>query len=143
MTTEEPSNIVGINPEVSAEIEIQLQKRTENKFPCCGVHKAILVDSELRSVHCSKCGFVLDPFEYLAQWAKEGDHRMAALKTLDIKIRIANAELDDRGRQINNMRATLKRGGSPQSSENRRHYEHQRWNPHLISVIHPDNPKTK
>ena len=64
-----------------------------DKF-CESNHRAIYVDEHEREVTCQKCGKVIDAFDYLLGWAKEGKCRMQRIKSLDDEIRMTNTELE-------------------------------------------------
>lgn len=123
----EPSNIIGINPDCEKEIEIRLNVRREGR-QCYGQHKNVVVDVKLRTVTCRDCERVIDPFEYLLKWAQEGDRRMTALKRLDIQTRLTREELARLTNRLDNVRATLKRNGSPQPDRERMDFKSQLLN---------------
>jgi hypothetical protein len=123
-----PANIVFINPEAEAE-ELEIRKaKHANQYPCCGTHKKVLVDHITRTVTCRACGFTIDPFDYLLQWAKEGDQRMKAMKSAEIQRSIFSRECEDLKRQCDNLRARLKRCGFPQPEVERLKYRSERDN---------------
>lgn len=128
MEPTEPDNVIALNKASVAHLEI-LKKARAEKFTCYGIHKRVVVDSETRTVECATCGRIVDAFDYLEQWATEGDRRMEELKAIRVQIKIANTELRDLGRKLNNMRGALKRGGQPQTKEERAVYSVARWNP--------------
>ncbi len=100
-----------------------------------------MVDEQLRTVTCDDCGFVVDAFDYILEWAAEGERRMDGLRRIEIQRRIAQAEHDDLTRKIKNMRAVLKRAGQPQPGVERKHFDMMRWNPHLVEGLDSENPK--
>lgn len=122
--TTEPTNIVSLGGD---EIEITLKEQPA-KYKCSGVHKEIIVDEISRTVRCEKCGFAVDPFDYLLSWASAADHRMKGLKAAGIKTRIQIAEFEDLKRKCDNMRVQLKRGGQPQLEIERQHWNNERLN---------------
>ncbi len=134
MITEEDINkedslkIVPISPEAKEELEIKKNK-SSNDRACPSRHRSIEVDEKTRTIQCSDCGFTVDPFDYILSWAQEGERRMEGLKGVEIQRRINQLEHDDLKRKIKNMRATLKRGGSPQSEKEKHEYNIMRWNP--------------
>lgn len=117
-----PNNIVGINPDANRELEI-LKVERARQWPCPGRHKKILVDSVDRKLTCRSCGFVVDPFDYIEEWAKDGERRMTALKTIALKTKITAAELEKLTRQIESIRGKLKRDGFPQPEVERRAFK--------------------
>lgn len=123
----EPSNIIAINGVVAEQLEIE-RKAQDANYPCAGIHKNVLVDSEQRTLTCKDCGFVVDPFAYVESWAKEGDRRMTGLKNIEVRRKIAQSEHDDLMRKIKNLRQRLKRAGEPQTPKERYEYDSQRWN---------------
>ncbi len=125
-------NIIPIDPSMDNVVCIRGEEQDAELFPCFGVHKQVIVDSVKRTVTCEHCKFTVDPFTYLAEWAKEGDRRMNGLKTIEIQRRIAQSEHDDLMRKIKNLRQRLKRAGEPQLPVERLHFNMQRWNPSSI-----------
>lgn len=115
----EPSNVVAINEDAAKQLEILRKEHShqEEYRHCIGLHKRIMVDDIKRTVTCEECGRVVDAFDYLFQWAKEGSRRMTGLKSLDVQIRVKNAEVRDLERKISNLRATLKRLGGKEMDE--------------------------
>ncbi len=83
-------------------------------------HKNVVVDGQARTVICSDCGFVLDPFDYMMDWATEGDRRMQALREATVQRRVAETEIASLETRIKNARATLRRCGQPQPDDERR-----------------------
>jgi hypothetical protein len=126
-TSEEADNIIAINADAAKALEIT-KKIQERKFACIGIHKHVVVDSHARTLTCEHCGFVIDAFDYIEQWAKEGDSRMTGLKALEVRRRVVQAEHDDLLRKVKNLRQRLKRGGEPQPPIERAEYDRQRWN---------------
>lgn len=116
-----PSNVVAINDDASKHLEILRAEKQEESMlvRCYGLHKQVEVDGITRTIKCMKCGRTLDPFDYLEQWAKEGDRRMTGLKGLDIQLRVRNAELRDLERKVGNLRSALKRLGGKNQDEHR------------------------
>lgn len=127
----DPPKIIPISPGMSDALEI-LKKQDKQARACPLQHRHIVVDEKNRTITCNTCGFTLDPFDYILQWANEGERRMEALKAVKIQTRIANAELHDLTRKIRNARNTLKRAGQPQTPKERRHYDEMRWNPNKV-----------
>lgn len=127
LTPEPPDNVVAINQDVAAELEIQLLR--DQSQPCCGVHKSINVFAKSRTVVCRACEQTIDPFEYLAQWGKEGDRRMVARKDMDHKIRVMSAEVESLKAHVGNLRGKLKRAGEPQPWAERQQFSTARLNP--------------
>jgi hypothetical protein len=111
LTPEEPDNIIAINPEA---LEILRAKRTLGNYPCIGIHKKVVVDPETRTITCDACKRTIDAFDYIAQWAEEGDRRMSAFKTLEAKRRIISAEVESLNARLESIRGKLKRDGFPQ-----------------------------
>lgn len=127
-----PNNVVAINEDAAKHLEILRHERAaeaELHTRCYGVHKQVVVDPITRTIECQHCKRVIDPFEYLDAWAKEGDRRMTGLKGLDIKLRLRNAEVSDLERKIKNLRSTLKRLGGASMDEHRA-FQSAEWNPH-------------
>lgn len=73
---------------------------------------------------------MIDAFDYLEQWAAEGDARMSELKSIAVQLRVNRAEFYDLERKIKNLRSQLKRKGHPQPLEERQAFNSARWNPH-------------
>lgn len=120
-------NVVAINPDSEKELEITRKRISERFMKCSGIHGQILVDSKTRTIQCSKCGFVIDPFEYIDQWAREGESRMDGLEGIKVRTRIARMEYEDLQRKIKNARSVLKRSGQPQSMEERGFWQNEAY----------------
>lgn len=127
-------NLVALKPEFLADLELK-KKKVEGRKKCIRKCRHIVIDPKSRTIECQDCGFTLDPFDYLLHWAEEGEERMEGLKRIITQRRIAQAEHDDLERKIKNMRQQLKRAGSPQTPEERRHFDMMRWNPHLVKGL--------
>lgn len=127
----EPTNVVPLNEDIAREIAIK-KKAATGKYECGGIHKQVVVDSVERKVTCEKCGFIVDPFDYILDWANEGDRRMTALKTISIQTKVTQAEHDDLMRKVRNLRQRLKRAGEPQPPVERFEYDRKRWNPQIV-----------
>ncbi len=148
-TPPEQPKIVAMSPHAQAELDIRM-KADEAFRRCSGRHRQVMVDEIARTVTCEACGYVLDPFEYLLDWARDGHRQVEGLKRLAHDRRIAQAEHDDLVRRVKNLRATLKRGGRPQSAKDRHPFDVLRWNPQLLreagpisgvdAAVHPCEP---
>lgn len=123
---DEPEKIVPINASVGAELAIRRAQIAER--PCVLRHKNVVVDSKARTVICADCGFVLDPFDYLADWAAEGDRRMRALQSIRVETKVAQAECAALDQRIKSARDKLRRLGEPQPQEERHLFRHARLN---------------
>ena len=122
----EPSNIVAINPDHEKELEILMAERKHR--PCSGIHKQIEVDSDTRTIICTACKTVVDPFEYLETWAREGERKMDGLKGIDAKCRVAANELAQLLKRIDSIRGQLKRAGHPQTQLERAEFKNEMSN---------------
>lgn len=76
---------------------------------CMSHCKRIVVDEDTRTIECKECGRIVEPFDYLAGWAKEGDRRMERLKSLDVEITKTNAELFSIKQVLARERAKVRR----------------------------------
>lgn len=131
--TDDADKIVPMTAAIGTELAI---RRAQSGDRVCPLRcKNVVVDGKARTVICTDCGFVLDPFEYLLKWAEEGDRRMAKLRSIEIQRKVTQAECDDLTRRVENLRQTLKRGGSPQPIEDRRKFDSARWNPQQADAI--------
>jgi len=120
------AKIVPMNDSIGGDLEI---RRAHNKeHPCVMRHKNVVVDGKARTAICSDCGFVIDPFDYLMDWATEGDRRLQALKAIRVQQKIAETEFAALETRIKNARATLRRAGQPQPAEERRLFDHAHLN---------------
>ncbi len=128
------ANVVPMDAAAAVHLGI-IRARKPEKPRCYGLHKKVSVDSEERLVECAACGHIVDPFDYLEQWAIEGERKSAALAQIETLRRIAQAEHDDLMRKVVNLRQRLKRAGQPQPEVERAHYQRQRWNPHLVPKV--------
>lgn len=130
---DDADKIVPMTAAIGAELAI---RRVQSRDRVCTLRcKNVVVDEKARTVICTDCGFVLDPFEYLLKWAEEGDRRMAGLRSIEIQRKVTQAEFDDLTRRVENMRQVLKRAGSPQPIEDRRRFNSARWNPQQANEI--------
>lgn len=127
---DDEATIIPIRESVLSEMEITIKKKDKER-ECIGQHKNVEVDDVNRLVICRDCGFTIDPFDYIMDWAKEGDRRMGALKELSIKRKVLDTECTDLERRITNARAVLRRLGYPQSEQSRSAYRTAMWNPHV------------
>ncbi len=125
------AKITPINKEAAQDLEIKLRKQ-EAYGRCHLGHKKVMIDEKGRTVTCRDCGYVIDAFDYMLQWAKDGDHRNQGLKNIEIQRKICAAEVADLDRQIRNMRSVLKRAGMPQTPQERGKFDRLRCNPHLV-----------
>ncbi len=123
---EKADKIVELFP--GSELEITRHDQAK-KCKCYNSSRRILVCEATRTIECSVCKGLVDPFEYLLKWANEGDRKMEGIKNVQIQIRIAHAEHDDLMRKIRNARSALKRRGQPQPDVERRRYDLMRMNP--------------
>lgn len=128
ITPEPPKNIVALNAACASSLEIT-HKKQEQRFKCTGRHRDVEVDSELRTMTCRTCGFVIDPFDYVEAWAIEGERRMEELQRFEIMIKIARAEEFDLMKKVKALRSKLRKVGQPQTLEERNHFDRMRWNP--------------
>ncbi len=104
------SNIIRL--EGGKPLEIELKERGEKHCSCNwrGSEPAsIVVDDELRQVTCEDCKRVIDPFDYLLDWAKSGHRRMTGIKGLDVEIKQKSAELLQIKAAITRERAKLRK----------------------------------
>lgn len=120
-------NVVPMNDSVGEELEIQ-KRKVELHKKCPGFHRDVVVCEKTRTLECRHCGFVINAFDYILQWANEGSRRMSSLKGISVRCRVAHAEHDDLMRKVKNMRQQLKRGGFPQPQVERQAYDQARWN---------------
>lgn len=134
-----PANVIGINGTLSEDLEIRLAKEDQSR-KCAAIHWSILVDPKERTASCTVCGHAVDPFDYLLAWAREGEHRMEALKNIDTKRKVAWAEWKLLDNRIKNHRATLKRAGLPQPENEHRLFDtielnHNHWHRHYVEFL--------
>lgn len=102
----ERSNIVLLRSGKPLELSTRKMEVGKKCFIKC---KIVHVDEHNRLLECKECGRAIDPFDYLWQWAVEGDRRMADLKHVTDEIRVKNNELYDLKRQISNAKSQLRR----------------------------------
>lgn len=126
-------NIIPINESVAQSLEFT--QKTNSVRPCIGVRHHLEVDEMLRTIRCLKCGHVLDPFDYILEWAKICDREVSGLSALRIQKKIMQAEHDDLERKVANLRATLKRHGNPQPKAEMDHFNLMRWNPEKANQL--------
>lgn len=117
-----PDNIVGINPEADRELEM-LKVERARKWPCSGRHRKVFVDSVDRKLTCRTCGFVVDPFDYVEEWANDGERRMTGLQRIQTQAKLTAAELAKLTKQLESVRGKLKRDGFPQPEVERQAFK--------------------
>ena len=72
-------------------------------------HPAILLDPGHRVVECKKCEEIIDPFDYLVEWAN-GDRQLNSMrKRIRAKIKRGSKILEDLKRQEYNIKARIRR----------------------------------
>lgn len=87
-----------------------LVKEKESKKQTCGHHQ-ILLDQGRRMIECSKCGQVIDPFEYLLDWAY-GDRNLNYIRSrIREEIKEIHPILEELKKDERNTRARIKRLG--------------------------------
>lgn len=112
--------VTQIDEDADKVLEIQLLQQGP---VFCDKHcRNVWADDHRRVVICRDYGKVIEAYDYLKQWAHEGDRRNSALKGIIARTRIAQAQFADLERRINNLRASLKRMGRPQQDVERREY---------------------
>ena len=121
---EEPFNVVPLNPDDERELDVARKDPGTYK---CGFCECVDLDPVKRIITCRRCGFVVDPFDYLDGWAKEGHRFMSGLNGLKARTRILRAQHDDLERRVKNLRATLKRAGHPQTAKEKDEWDHKEW----------------
>lgn len=72
----------------------------------------VFVCEARRMLQCQTCGKMIEPFDYMAQWARKGDGRLSALKDLDVQITKRSAELARLKMDVQNAKAQLRRADS-------------------------------
>jgi len=88
-TENKDSNIIDIRGEPLEMTEVERKSDY-----CMSHHKKVEVDEHERLIICKECGKVIDPFDYMLGWAREGTRRMQRLKSLDDEIRHKHNELE-------------------------------------------------
>lgn len=79
----------------------------------------VFVCEKRRMLQCQDCGKMIDPFDYMAQWARKGDGRLGALKELDATLRKKGAELLALKAEVANAKAQLRRAAAPLFHQNK------------------------
>jgi hypothetical protein len=80
-------------------------------FYCSSQCKKIVLDEHKRQLTCRECGRVIEPFDYLLQWAHENDRRTRSLKELDVQIRQRSEEARALKVEIQLLKAQRRRHG--------------------------------
>lgn len=93
----------GKKPPKDATTTLTVKKSRHNRFSCR--HGHLVVDEETRTIVCTSCKAVLDPFLLFCEMA-EGHRHVAGWRANLSRLR---CELDDLNRQIRNAKARLKR----------------------------------
>lgn len=122
-----PENILPMSGEAAEELEILLDEKQKDAF-CLNRHRRVVVNHHRRALECSDCGKVIDPFDYVLQWAHEGRHAMGALKNIDARRKVAYGQFNMLEKRIDNLRAQLKRLGHPQPQLERQAYRNDLLN---------------
>lgn len=123
----EPKNVIPID--VDADRELEITKLDQGKKRACtGRHRSVIVDSVSRTIACRHCGFTIDPFDYLKQWAEEGARRMEGLRGIEARRRIVYGECEALEKRLESVRGKLKREGFEQPQEERMDYKHRLLN---------------
>lgn len=69
----------------------------------------VFVCEKRRMLQCQDCGKMIDPFDYMAQWARKGDGRLGTLKDLEVQIKQRSSELERLKMDVQNAKAQLRR----------------------------------
>lgn len=102
-----PENVIPIRPE----IEIPL---TETKKPACRFAcRRVACDSKRRMLVCQDCETSIDAYDWLLQWAREGDNRLAWLKDLNAKVTSKRQELEKLNDLVKQSRQKARKAGVP------------------------------
>lgn len=120
------AKIIPMNSSIGVDLEIRRVQNAER--PCVTRHKNIVVDEKTRTITCTECGYVIDPFDYLLEWAREGDRRLQALNAIRVRQRVAEAECALLETRLKNARASLRRAGQSQPAEERQLFRHASLN---------------
>jgi hypothetical protein len=86
------TKIVDIRGNPITDLEIAAKEK-EKKY-CLSHHKNIWVDEHLRQIECRECGQIIDPFDYIQDWAIKGDRRMQHLQFLDDEAQKKKGEIE-------------------------------------------------
>lgn len=89
-TESKDSNIINIHGE-----PLEMKEIERKSDFCSSHHKKINVDEHERMIVCRECGKVIDPFNYILGWAREGTRRMQRLDAMDAEIRTKHQQLEE------------------------------------------------
>lgn len=101
--SDEKSKIIELYP------PLEIEPRAKDRPFCFNCFHRIYVSEEERIVECKSCGRVIDAFDYLLKWAKDGARRMDNLTVLDADIKRKSAELESLKSSIASARASLRK----------------------------------
>ncbi len=82
---------------------------TERPGYCERGCRNVFVCEQRRMLQCQDCGKMIDPFDYMAQWARKGDTRLGALKDLTVQVQAQRAKLERLKMDVSNAKAQLRR----------------------------------
>ena len=88
--------------------EIRLPVTVKAQKAFCS-HPGILLDPDYRVVECQKCGAVIDPFDYLVEWANHDRNLNTMRRRIKREIKIKSKILEDLKRQEQNTKVRIKR----------------------------------
>lgn len=71
--------------------------------------RRVVCDEKTRTLECQDCKRTIDPWDYLAQWAREGDRRCSALKEMDVTITKKQQEIERLKMDLQNIKQQVRR----------------------------------
>jgi hypothetical protein len=86
---------------------IKLPVISKKSTPCN--HPQILLDPGYRVVECKKCNQIIDPFDYLMEWANGDRHLNETRKRIKREIRKINENLKLLRKEERNIKARIRR----------------------------------
>lgn len=72
-------------------------------------HPAILLDPGYRVVECEKCKEIIDPFDYLVEWANNDRNLNTMRKRIKAEIKRRSKILEELKRQERNLKARIRK----------------------------------
>lgn len=102
-----PENIIPIRPDIEIPV-------TEKKKPYCSKGcRQVTCDTSKRMLFCRDCGCAIEAFDWLLQWARDGDNRLSYLKDLSEKVSAKRDEYEKLNELVKQARQKARKAGVP------------------------------
>lgn len=114
-----PKNITPMRP------GIQLPLTSKRKEHCKEWCRRVVVDEKTRMLECECCKRVMEPFDYVWEWAVNGNNLAETHRDLDRQIRQKREELEKLKTLVTQERAKARKAGVPDQIIRRIQYDVQ------------------